>query len=161
MANTKRESILDAIKTALQGIDGTGSYTNTLVAAQVTSAYRDLSKVPAANMPFLCLAPGPANYVPLTALEYTSGESENQLDGWLISVIGYLKKNTDEQNKEDMENLIADIIIAIETDPHLGLASYVHGSTLRSIIPFLDIDDNIIVLQVSFLIKYDFNRITP
>lgn len=161
MATTKRESILNAIIGKIANIDGTGTYHNTLVAAQYTASYKDISQVATGNMPFICLYPGPSNYVPLTAEEYTSGETAQSLDGWLISIIAYIQKDTDEQNKNGMEELIADIITAIETDPHLGLPTYVHNTTLQSIFPFLDVHENITVVQINFLIKYDFPRITP
>jgi len=158
MATTKRETILDALIACMASIDGTGVYHNTLSSGQYTSAFKDIAQVDVANMPFICLFPGPSNYVPLTNTEYTSGESIQSLDGWLISIVAYVQKNTDAQNKHQMEELIADIVTAVQTDPHLGYPAYIQNTTLKTIMPFLDIHENIIVIQITFAVKYDFAR---
>jgi hypothetical protein len=159
MATSKREQILNAIKTAHDSITTLNGYNNTL--ARNTSAYLMPSDLSHADTPAVCLLPGISQITPLTNCEYTSGGSSNNLDGWAISAIGYVKKTTPEQLKTDTENLIADMIKAVQVDPKLGLSDFVRNTTLTSIISYPDYQDNLGSVQLIWVVKYDFEKENP
>lgn len=160
MADHKREQILDnIISNNIANITTANGYNNNLTSSDYTSAYKVVSQCPV--KPFVCLLPGPADYTALTNLEYTSGDSQLKLDGWLISVIAYIEKSTDEQLKSDMENMNADLIKAMETDPKLGLSSFVRNTTLKRILTYPDWIKNVGMIQQLYAVKYDFTRTSP
>lgn len=160
---SKRRQILEALKEALDNIKTVNGYNYNVGLNSLK--YHDLTQVPADQFPAITYIPGPARYFPLTNNDYTSGNSQASYDGWQVGVIGYIKTETDVNKGADvinaLENLVEDIIKAVQADEQLGL-SFVENCYLTSVIPSLDfLDQNIAIVQVIFDIKYDFRKGEP
>lgn len=160
--SSKRKDILDAIKTKLETISIINGYNHDI--SKISKDFFHYSQVPADEFPALCLVVGDSNYHPLTQEEYTSGNSTNDINGWFISIMGYVTPDeSDEELLSDKkENLIEDIVKCILSDHTLGLSGYVRNAYLAAIYDHsANISDNLGAVQVVFNIKYDFNKSSP
>ena len=154
-----RKAILTAIDTQLANITIVNGYNNTL--KKHYDGFIDYQKLPGDAFPSTCIATGGSNYVPMTAEKYTSGDSIQANDGWIVATIGYIKADTQDLISTKIELLVSDMIKAILADHHLGLASYVHNITLKSINPYLDLKVNIGIVEITWAVKYDFEKGSP
>jgi len=161
MSDSKRIQILNAFRTKLQNIKVEDGYNFT-----PDKVYRDFIPYEVVSLsydPVICLLPGESLYHPLTSEEYTSGSSSNDIDGWFISVIGYVQAHNEEDDLiNEMEKLIQDILTAMLTDHRIGLSTFVANVHLRSIMPHFPSDqDTKGIVQCIFTCKYDFNKSSP
>ena len=161
----RRTTILNAIVTKLQLIIAGATYNYTV--GEVNINLINLDQIPNDKFPYICLQVGRADYTPLTQNEYTSGQSFDDLNGWLIGVIGYIKIDSAAGTfVQQTEKFHQDIITALQTDPQLGLSSYVINTYLETIwdpIPSLGDDGEVDAAAVNliFKVKYDFTKTAP
>jgi hypothetical protein len=164
MATSKRQTILQAIETTLQGITVAGGYNNDIGASQVSLKFRSYDDPATTEFPQLIIVSGDSLYTAIAPDRYTSGRSQQTLDGWQIEVLGYVHVETDTADEglitQALEDLVQDVLKAIFANEDLGL-SYVCHTGLRAILPYMDFENNIGVVHIILEVKYDFKRTTP
>jgi|GEM_PF-4868590 len=155
--SSKRLNILKAFDTTLANIDGTGDYNNTLV--RHSHKYFTISDLGPGEFPATTVAPGIADFSMLTNCKYTSGP-RTQDEGWIVSTIGYVSKDTQEDLSEACEDMIEDMLRAILNNDQLGLAgSEVHQVILKRIMhPFYGLRENAAAVEIFWAVKYDFSK---
>lgn len=161
---SKRELILAYLKSdTIPAITGTGHYN--LSVETVTREFRGLNELKGFQYPVVAiLDDAPVNYTPLTAKEYTTGTSHQDLEnGMVVAIVGYVKvdrgagADTSGILSTEMNKIFSDIIIAMHNDITLG------GNCLSVVLISTDHSVNYAekygVGQVAclFSIKYDFN----
>ncbi len=156
---SKRTQILTKLDEQLTQISTANGYNNTL--KYHTRGFIDYNQLGGAQFPATCLAVGSSSYTPLTNTGYTSGTALQSLDGWLVSTIGYVKAATQERIGDAIEDMVEDILKAVFTDIHLGLNTFVRSVTLQQINSYLDLEENVGVIEIIWAIKYDFERDDP
>lgn len=165
MASSKRTQILSALKTALDAITVVGGYNNTLKYNKLV--YKMIEQIPEDKFPAVVYLPGMAPYTPLTQTEYTSGAAITGIDGWSVSVVGYVKDSAVDVAETgtlltDMENLIEDIVEAVMASYRLGLTAFVQNVYLSYIDSVIVPGDFLYgIVEVNFVIKYDFDKDNP
>lgn len=156
--DSKRLQILKALKAQLQLITHATGYNDTV--KHVTYGYLPMSSVN--QHPTICMIPLDGIFTPLTSEEYTSGSGRNSLDGWPVAILSYvMNKRSEEALSESRENMIQDVVKAMNTDRHLGLPSFVHSTYYVSCEGTLDVEESKAAITQIFSIKYDFDISAP
>ncbi len=164
MATTpKITTISNYVKdTTLPLINGTGNYNFTLT--NISRDYMAPNDVQASQFPAaFILTDGPNLWAPLTALEYSTGNAPQDITlGYVLRIIGYVKVDDpgDQQKTgaltNEMNKLISDIVIAMNSDRALG--GNVDAVTLLGTDTSLEFwQQNIGIVEVWFSLKYDIN----
>jgi hypothetical protein len=154
----KKISILNALKTQLENnIAGTGDYFY-----NIKSAYRREKSVlqeQKPELPYLNIIPVTSTYLPMTAEEYTTGNSiDNIQSGFIVDIYGYISAVNDIEYagslQDAMMQLECDIIRAVFSDYTIGSTALTIGliETVMSYSP----DDTIGEVLIRIAIKYDF-----
>ncbi len=160
----KRKDILLAIESQLANISIAGGYNNDISPSQVSLKWRGYDDILTSEFPQLFILSGDALYSPKTNNSYTSGGSIDSLDGWDISVLGYVHVATDIDSEgllsKKLEDLIEDVIKVMFTDKHLG-KDYVLNVYLKAVQPYLDFENNIGIFRIIYGVKYDFVETAP
>lgn len=163
MATPKRTAILNAIVAQLSTILTSGGYNFNVGEASIN--FKNSEQVEKDKWPFLCLQVGPSRYAPLTQSEYTAGRSFDDLDGWMIGIIGYIEFNQSAGTfVEVTEKFHQDILNCMAADPQFGLSSYVINSYLEVVFDPLVItgeqgqNSGDAIVHLVYKIKYDFAK---
>jgi hypothetical protein len=160
MDDSIRLQILKAIETKLLTITKDNGYNHDLNIENCTYGYVPPNMT--RTYPLVCLLPGIELVRPLVSDEYSSGSAPNSMDGWPIYIIAYVQ--TDKQEKalrDEMEQMIQDIVICILSDHTLGLPNYVNNCYLIDIDSIPDLEQATGTLMCTFNVKYDFPKGTP
>lgn len=156
----KKISILNALKTTLEGIDGTGNYNTTV--KHVSRRYEPLMEIPPQKFPYISIFPQEASYIGLSNTMLTTGtDMDDIFNGFMVNTFGYVQVNADTGNdyllQDALIELEADIIMAVMNNDTLT-------STVDYIVPtgsayiFASRQADVVgVVMVTFSIKYDFD----
>ncbi len=160
----KRKDILLAFETQLETISIAGGYNNDISSSQVSLKWRGYDDILTSEFPQLFILSGDAQYSPRTNNSYSSGSSIDSMDGWSVSVLGYVHVGTDIDNEgllsKALEDMIEDVIKVMFTDKHLG-KDYVLNVYLKAVQPYLDFENNIGIFRIVYGVKYDFVETAP
>jgi len=157
-----RTQILNAIVAQLQTITTGNGYNFSIGDASIN--FKSFQQIPSDKFPYICLQVGPSKYSPLTQNEYTSGGSKDDLDGWMVGVIGYIKIDHNVGTFVELtEKFHQDIINCMQADPQFSLPSIVINTYLDTIWdPMADAGEQdelyFATVQLIFKIKYDFTK---
>jgi len=155
-----RKNIINAFITKLRTIKTDDGYNNDI--KHVSKDFIDPSRV--SEFPTTCLLIGDTNYIPLTSSRYTSGDARNAIDGWPISVISYVRAESDDEALNDaIENINEDVIKCILADHTLGNVAGIKNVYLAAVLGHIPAGDEMPfgASQIIFLVKYDFEKDSP
>jgi len=159
---SKRRQILSALKSAIDDITTANGYNNDLQGNYLDFVMYDAVK----SYPAVTYIVGDSDYSPLAYgqnAQYAAGSGYNSVDGWDISVIGYVKADRDTSFSGTLstaiEDLIEDILKAVLGDHTLGL-SFVQNIYLVRILRDT-VDEMHGICQIDFEVKYDFTIDAP
>lgn len=144
--SNKRQSIVEALQTILQGIDGTGSYETTV--QTVVLGPVDINAKRGADMPLLEVYGGP---------ELNKGDTmPRRIHSALeVHVIGVQKVATDAEKETEANKLIADVKRAIYADRQLGLGhTYVLDAYVRTATPIESEVTSIVITAMEIVVQY-------
>ncbi len=134
-----RTQVLNALITRLLTITTGNGYNFSIGSASIN--FVSYEQVPGDKFPFICLQVGASRYAPLTQTEYTAGNSFDDLDGWQIGVIGYIKMDANVGTFVELtEKFHQDIINCVQTDPQLAKPSFIINTYLDTIFEPIAVD---------------------
>lgn len=107
---TRREEILAALKTSLEGITVANGYELTL--NKVERGLRHYDNVPGPEMPALFIAGADEVRKNISVSNFESRMS--------VALVGYVENNDREALQQDVNKLVGDITRKIYSDPRLG-----------------------------------------
>jgi hypothetical protein len=161
----KRAKIKEYIYgTTLPKIDGAGNYTHNL--KLISREFTDVNELRDHDLPACFLiGDAPTQYYPLTAEQYVTGTSEEDLtNGMTLFIVGVIKENRKESidkagdMEQSLDDLYADICLAMLSDD-LRKGGYAESTILRGMTPSIQWGEShgYGILVMEFSIKYRFN----
>ena len=158
---SKQEPCLANLVTELANIDGTGNY-NLDIDSRVYRQYRHYTEIPEDQFPCcIVIDESDTAFTPMTAGNYSTGTDYGSItNAWPVSIIGYVKLTAFDIDysgdlQQEVIKMWSDIAIAVLADETRD-GNALH-TTLLSKSKFVDWQESVGVVVVSFGIKYDFN----
>ena len=145
MAN-KRQTILEAIETAMNTIDGTGDFETTV--QTVVLGPVDVNSRRGGDLPLIEVFGGPEENSP----HQMPRQIESELE---VHVIGLQKVANDAEKEDEANKLIADVKRAIYADRSLGLgASNVLDAYVRTATPLETEQTSMVLTAMVIVVRY-------
>lgn len=146
MSNPKSFSIVSAIVTAIQGIDGTPTYDNTVDSnKQVVAKLVPVHAIKKDLFPFFCV--------------YHAGETRTKEPSHLLNVLDIQIQcffvNVEQKADGYVEKWLKDIEVALAADVRLGL-SYVHDTFVESIVRDTEEIPQVQIFTLNVPVTYSF-----
>ena len=154
----KQITILNALKSQLAGINGTGSYNTTVM--KVTRNFVPVNRADTNAMPMIILEPIGSNFTYKTGGYKTSGNSLlDPEDGWQIALYCYINPELDPYDDAVLQDALikfyADIELCIDSDPTIS-ANVIQTRLISEQMQF-DNDKSSGILLIMLSLKYDFD----
>ena len=151
---SKRETILEALKEALEKITVANGYASTVeIVSRRFQHYSETTEFPA-----LYIVTGPSE------LRDIDGQRHINRMEFTPGIVGYVKVGEDVGSAgilaQGLESLIADVMKAVIQDRHLG-QNFVNYIVVESIDPYTDWDNNIGICEIILRIVYKFIDTEP
>lgn len=149
MADSKRKSIRDNVKTTLEYITVAHGYTNS-----VAVVHRGVGKLfHENNLPALFIITGSAPAAWMTNKEY-----QHDLH---VLVIGKISVNSDATMQDAVDSLAADVFKAMHVDINRGNAAFVNWTRFDGLDPVYDWDKNTGYFYANFTVRYVHDTANP